>query len=64
MNTLISIGYTGCKSCYLNISKEEAVKRYCKQCNIEIQDFDEREYSIRIFEFEDEFSAYDIWEII
>ena len=29
-NKIISVGYIGLQKCYLNISEEEAIKRYCK----------------------------------
>ena len=40
MNTLVIIGYTGSKSCYLNVPKEEALKRYCKEQNIDLEEMD------------------------
>lgn len=62
-NKLHIIGYMGCKSCYLNISKEEAVKRY------NIDNIDNRDSleipidldDVKTIEFEDEFEAYDVW---
>ena len=30
MNKIISIGYMGCKQCYLNIDEETAIARYCE----------------------------------
>ncbi len=55
MNKLISIGYIGLKRCYLNISLEEAKRRY-QEDEEEIPD------NIYEFEFEDEFCAYDVYE--
>ena len=59
MNTLVVIGWTGCKKCYLNISREEAIERYKEE-----DDF--AEYldigDIEVFNFDDEFGAYDVWE--
>jgi hypothetical protein len=55
MNKIISIGWTGSKRCYLNISREEAVERYKKSEGVlDPPDVDE-------FEFGDEFGAYDLW---
>lgn len=62
MNKLISIGYIGLKKCYLNITEEEAIERYCKTENITRQNFEENDISIFIFDFIDEFSAYELWE--
>jgi hypothetical protein len=56
-NKLVAIGYMGCKSVYLNIDKEEAIKRYCASEDIIVEQFEE---PIREFEFEDEFGAYDV----
>lgn len=64
MNTLVIIGYIGSKSCYLNVPKEEALKRYCKEQNIDLEEMDERAFIITMFQFEDEFQAYDVWEIV
>lgn len=57
MNKIIVIGYLGIKRCYLNITKEEALKRYIDENghDFEVEDIEE-------FEFKDEFSVYDIWE--
>ena len=63
MHTLVTIGYTGSNRCYLNVSIEEAIKRFCKTWNIDKKEFDEREYIIESFDFIDEFEAYDIWRI-
>ena len=79
MNTLISIGYLGGKKCYLNISVEEAIKRFCKDDgDITPDDFQKDKdgkiccyvqgtkqikYHIYIFYFDDEFEAYDIWSV-
>ncbi len=58
-NKIISVGYIGLQKCYLNISEEEAIKRYCKSENITVEEFDNNLY---IIEFEDEFKCYSIWE--
>ena len=39
MNNIKVIGYVGLKRCYLNITKKEAIKRYC-----EAEDITEEEY--------------------
>lgn len=59
-NKVISIGWLGLKRCYLNIEKDEAIRRYCESEHINANDFDED--SIDIIEFEDEFGAYSIYE--
>ena len=59
MNKIIHIGFMGLQSCYLNVSKEEAIKRYKKDNDISD---DEQMYDVREFEFDDEFEAYDIWK--
>lgn len=62
MNKLISIGYLGIKYCYLNVDEDEAIRRYCFTNNISEVEFKEQEIRIDTIEFEDEFSAYEIWE--
>lgn len=59
-NKIISIGWTGIKRCYLNVPKEEAIRRYCESDGISIDKFDEHD-SIEEFEFIDEFGAYSIY---
>lgn len=60
-NVIIYIGYLGGVNCYLNIPEEEAIKRYCKEYDININEFNKKEYNLRSIEFDDEFEAYDIW---
>lgn len=67
-NKLITIGYLGGKSAYLNISKEEAIWRYCKKewdeycCKSVEQLVDEFDMELyKEFEFSDEFEVYDAW---
>ncbi len=62
-NKIISIGYIGLRKCYLNVTEEEAIERYCKTENISRQEFDNEDISIFTINFNDEFSAYEIWEI-
>ena len=68
MNKLIVIGYLGSKTAYLNVSKEEAIRRYCenqwdpysnKTIEELVDEFDMRLY--REFKFEDTFNVYDAW---
>ena len=63
-NKIISIGWMGYKRCYLNITVDEAIKRYCESENIEItEDYTVDDLNIDIIEFDDEFGAYTIYEI-
>ena len=62
MNKLISIGWIGVKRCYLNITEEQAIERYCKSENITRESFDEDDISVVIIEFDDEFGAYSVYE--
>lgn len=58
-NTLILIGFIGMKKCYLNITKEEAIERYCAYMSLDVAAFNED--SVEVIEFDDEFEAYDVW---
>lgn len=58
-NKLISIGVLGLMQCYLNISNEEAIHRYCKSNDIDIEDFEDE---INVFYFDDEFGAYSVYK--
>jgi len=62
MNTLIVIGWLGCKKCYLNISREEAIERYKRDDGTGEEEWVAIEEDIEEFQFEDEFSAYDVSE--
>ena len=62
MNTLIVIGQLGCKKCYLNISREEAIRRYKRDNGTGEDEWAAIEGDIIEFQFEDEFSAYDVGE--
>ena len=55
VNHLILIGWTGSKSCYLNVTREEALRRYM-EANPEDED-----PTIKELDFTDEFTAYDAW---
>lgn len=65
-NRLVQIGYLGSRTCYLNVSDEEAIQRFLES-NPEFSEFDkttilERNSSLfRSFEFKDSFGAYDVW---
>jgi hypothetical protein len=58
MNKVISIGFTGNKSCYLNIEKDVAIKLYCNENNIDYITFCE---PVNVIEFDYKFNAYDIY---
>lgn len=65
-NKIISIGWTGCKNCYLNVSREEAIARYNEsERTIGSDPYDEAYLTkhgiIEEFEFDDEFNAYEVW---
>lgn len=62
-NKLITIGWVGNKSCYLNINREEAAKRYIKN-NPQDQDALEQPGFIVEVEFDDELLIYDTPEAI
>lgn len=61
MNRLVVIGFTGVKRAYLNLSKDEAMRRYASAESVEIQDLEKSEFT-KEFAFEDEFGVYDAWE--
>ena len=60
-NKLISIGFLGMMRCYLNISNEDAINRYCKSMDIAIDEFDHDE--LKVFYFDEEFEAYSVYPI-
>ena len=61
MNKIIQIGYIGTYRCYLNVSMEEAKRRYSAENLILVEDFDNNGIRIDTFVFDDEFEAYDVW---
>jgi hypothetical protein len=61
MNTLISIGYTGSATCYLNISREEAIERYLKDNPFTTYEDLIKENMVDEFEFYDEFECYAVY---
>lgn len=64
-NKIISIGWIGIKRCYLNISMNEALKRFAENENISVEEAKElieNNDILDIIEFDDEFGAYSIYE--
>lgn len=61
-NTLIIIGYTGIMKAYLNVSRDEAIKRYNVSEGIKENEPLERALRIEEFSFTDEFSVYSAWK--
>lgn len=64
MNKLIVIGEVGSKSCYLNIDMGVAVARYILAEGITLEEFEEYNTYCEEFEFDDEFSAYEVWALM
>lgn len=62
MNKIISIGWLSIKRCYLNITEDQAIDRYCRSENITREDFYKDSIPLDIIEFKDEFGAYTIYE--
>lgn len=61
-NKLIVIGYTGNSRCYLNITVEEAICRYCEVEGIPVNECCEQfDVYIKTIEFLDEFGAYAVY---
>jgi len=71
MNKLVVIGLLGCRTCYLNISREEAIERWLKENALpdeESQNYMRKEllrgddiYEVKEIEFTDEFETYAVW---
>ena len=61
VNTLISIGYLGTKTCYLNISREEAIERYLKDNPFTTYKDLITDDMIDEFQFYDEFGCYSVY---
>lgn len=55
-NTLAIVGLLGTRRCYLNVSAEEALRRYRET------EWADYEGPVTVFEFADEFGAYDAWD--
>lgn len=67
-NKLIVIGWMGSKRCYLNVSVEEAKRRFIEAEGEPYLDNMTDEWftkfdKISEFEFDDEFGAYDAWSL-
>lgn len=61
INNLVIIGWLGAKEAFLNISKEEAVKRYFEMYPDEEEHRDSISETAFEFEFNDNFQVYDAW---
>lgn len=59
-NTIIEIGYLGCKICYLNVPKEEAIKRYCETTDSTEEEIADESLLDEV-EFNDEFESECVW---
>ena len=59
-NTMVVIGWLSCRTCYLNVTKEEAVRLWMITEETEETPGDTL---IDEFEFDNQFSAYDAWKI-
>lgn len=59
MNKIIAIGYMGSRQCYLNVSREEAMRRY--RLHNDMAPDEPIIDHIAELDFDDEFSVYDIW---
>jgi hypothetical protein len=57
-HTLVAIGYHGSMQCYVDVPREEAIRRYCEAEGTVVL---HGEY-VREFTFIDTFGAYDVWE--
>ena len=55
-NNLIVIGYLGVRQAYLNVTVEEAKRRYAEINPEHLDPY------FKIIEFDDEFCVYDAWE--
>jgi hypothetical protein len=59
-HTLVVIGYIGMKIAYLDIEREEAIRRYKETHTEETDDVTDRIYEIH---FTDSFQVYEAWEL-
>jgi len=53
-NKLVVIGFMGSMQCYLNVAREEAIQRFCKENQY-------LDVCVAEFEFDDQFGAYDVY---
>ena len=65
-NKIIVIGYLGGKTCYLNVKKDEAIRRYLldTENGYTVETANELDESglVKEIEFRDEFCVYDAYE--
>lgn len=61
-NILIVIGWRGSKNCYLNMTKEEAIEKYCEADMLDKDLFFESEVPVEVISFDSVFEAYEVWE--
>lgn len=57
MNRLVVIGWIGCRTAYLNIDRDEAIKKYLadhQESNLDGTPVEE-------IQFESEFGTYEVW---
>jgi hypothetical protein len=74
-NRLVAVGFLSGYECYLNVSREEAVRRYKEYWQqmkeddraaghaVKDADYEKEEgknFDVKEFEFDDRFSAYDV----
>lgn len=55
-NKLITIGWLGIRTAFLNVSREEAIRRYLQK---NPEDADVADKLVHEFEFDDEFYTYE-----
>ena len=56
-NQLVAIGHLGQNRVYLNVSPEEAKRRYEETYKDVNWDYEE----VRLIDFDEEFEVYDVW---
>jgi plasmid maintenance system antidote protein VapI len=59
VNRIVTIGFLGSQTCYLNVSREEALRRYLEENNFYSRE--EAQCMLREFQFEDSFEVYDVF---
>lgn len=64
-NRLVVIGYMGDKKCYLNMSDDQAIAKYCISEKISNEQFwDDENINIETIDFNDAFGAYGVYSCI
>jgi hypothetical protein len=58
-NLLVLVGELGARRAYLNVNRDEALKRYC----VENNDLARDKVMVQEFYFDDEFGTYDAWPL-